>query len=72
MVWPSDQQLLPRGQLIWVYAVYLDCSRQVKATTYTTVVHPDLEYASPVWDLLNYYKQLYERLIVAVQEESNL
>ena len=29
---------------------FKDCSKQVKATTYTTVVRPILEYASPVWD----------------------
>ncbi|MEW8547040.1 MAG: reverse transcriptase domain-containing protein, partial [Candidatus Thiodiazotropha sp.] len=29
---------------------FRQCSRQVKAATYTTVVRPVLEYASPVWD----------------------
>ena len=29
---------------------FKDCSIEVKATTYTTVVRTVLEYASPVWD----------------------
>ena len=27
-----------------------DCSKQVKATAYTAMVRPTLEYSSPVWD----------------------
>ena len=30
---------------------FMDCTTQVKAATYTTMVRATLEYATPVWDL---------------------
>ena len=45
------------------------CSRQVKAATYTSVVRPVLENASPVWDP---YRQADIRALEQVQRRAAL
>ena len=46
----SDTAVKAQRSLGFLRRNFKHCSRQVKAATYTSVVRPVLEYASPVWD----------------------
>ena len=50
----SDTAGKTQRSLGFLWMNFKHCSRQVKAATYTSVVRPVLEYASPVW---NPYRQ---------------
>ena len=46
---------------------FRECTRKVKTATYTTLVHPTLEYASAVWDP---YKQKDAQLLENVHRRA--